>query len=413
MIVFLVLLYGLVLAYIGLMLVVVEGMLRPERRPRSAARPSASVIIPAHNEEAKLGPTLASLSRQHYSGVAEFVVVDDRSSDATGAIIDRFAARDRRIRRLRVEEPSVRLSPKVNAVNEGIKRSSGEVIVTSDADCEYPEGWLEGMIAHFEEDVVMVVGYVECTRADRPRTKVATFESIDWFSLMLTSRSLTRFGWKFASSANNQAYRRSAFEAAGGFGAGGRAPSGDEDLLTQRLGRLPGARIVFASSPEVRVLTRPMPSLGALLRQRRRWVSRYHHPMHYHPGFMASIAALGLQSVALSVAVPLALAVPWMAPWVASLWGVKLGVELAGMRLGTAQLDRQDLWGLPVLAWALLHPFFIATVVVWSLLQPGDWRAGAAGYRRRFWLRQAREAARRLRSQVSRRRGASGVSGDG
>jgi hypothetical protein len=113
------------------------------------------------------------------------------------------------------------------------------------------------------------------------------------------------------------------------------------------------------------------------------------------------------------VAVPLALAVPWMAPWVASLWGVKLGVELAGMRLGTAQLDRQDLWGLPVLAWALLHPFFIATVVVWSLLQPGDWRAGAAGYRRRFWLRQAREAARRLRSQVSRRRGASGVSGDG
>jgi cellulose synthase/poly-beta-1,6-N-acetylglucosamine synthase-like glycosyltransferase len=413
MVAFLVLLYGLVLAYIGLMLMVVEGMLRPERRPRTGARPPVSVIIPAHNEEEKLAATLSSLSRQEYPGEAEFVVVDDRSDDATGEIIDRFAAIDRRFRRVRVEQPSTRLSPKVNAVNEGISRSRGEIIVTSDADCEYPEGWLEGMVSHFEDDVVMVVGYVECTRADRPKTPLATFESIDWFSLMLTSRSLTRFGWKFASSANNQAYRRSAFQAAGGFGAGGRAPSGDEDLLTQRLGRLPGARIVFASSPEVRVLTRPMPSLAALLRQRKRWVSRYHHPMHYHPGFMASIAALGLQSVALAVAVPLSLAVPWIAPWVASLWGVKLGVELAGMRVGTAQLDRRDLWGPPVLAWALLHPFFIATVVVWSLLQPGDWRAGAASYRRRFWLRQLREAGRRLRSLMARRRGASGTGGDG
>ncbi|MEX2540458.1 MAG: glycosyltransferase [Trueperaceae bacterium] len=413
MTIFLVLLYGLVLSYIGLMLMVIEGMLRPARRPRSAARPPVSVIIPAHNEQEKLPATLSSLARQSYPGQVEFVVVDDRSSDDTADIITDFADRDPRFRCERVSEPSQRLAPKVNAVNQGIRCSEGDIIVTSDADCEYPEGWLEGLVSHFEDDVVMVVGYVECTRADRARSRLATFESIDWFSLMLTSRSLTRFGWKFASSANNQAYRRSAFEAGGGFGAGGRAPSGDEDLLTQRLGRLPGARIVFASAPEVRVLTRPMSSLGELLQQRKRWVSRYHHVMHYHPGFMASIAALGLQSVALALAVPLAFAVPWIAPWVACLWGVKLGVELAGMRLGTAQLDRRDLFGLPVLTWAVLHPFFIATVVVWSFLQPGEWRAGANSYRRRYWRRQFREAGRRLRSVLLRGRGASGTSGDG
>ena len=67
------------------------------------------------------------------------------------------------------------------------------------------------MISHFESDVAMVVGYVESTRAGATKNWVERFESTDWFSLMMTSRSMTHFGWKFASSANNQAYRRSAF----------------------------------------------------------------------------------------------------------------------------------------------------------------------------------------------------------
>lgn len=395
-----ILLYLLALPFVGLMLLVLAGLLRRGREPRTAARPSVTVVIPAHDEEAVLGATLASLSAQAYPGEAEFVIVDDRSTDGTSGIIRAAAERDARIRPLRIHEPSRRLSPKVNAVEHGIRASTGEIIVTSDADCQYPPGWLEGMVAHFEPDVTMVVGYVETTRAGGAKRWLHLFESIDWFSLMLVSRSLTRFGWKFASSANNQAYRRDAFEAAGGFGAPGRAPSGDEDLLTQRLGRLPGSRIVFASRPETRVLTRPIPSWFALLRQRRRWVSRYHHVMHYHPGFLASIAVLGFQSVALAAS---ALAVPFapaLAPWVAAIWAVEVGVMTLGMRIGTRQLDRPDLFGPQTLAWALLHPFFIGTVVIWSLLKNGEWRAGADGYRRRFWLRRWREFKRRLRPGV-------------
>ena len=410
MVLFLILLYASVLSYIGLMVLVIIGMLRPQPARRSALRPPVSVIIPAHNEEAKLDATLASLSRQEYPGEAQFIIVNDRSTDATAQIIAKWEARDARFSSVHLTEASRRLSPKVNAVNEGILRSRGEIIVTSDADCDYPSGWLAGMVSHFVDGVVMVVGYVESTREGRSPSPVATFESVDWLTLMLTSRSLTRFGWKFASSANNQAYRRDAFEQAGGFGLGGRAPSGDEDLLTQRLGRLPGARIVFADAPEVRVLTRPMPSLRALLRQRKRWVSRYHHVMHYHPAFMASIATLGLQSVLLSAAVLLAVLVPAYLPYVAVLWGVKLGVEMAGLRVGTKQLGRQDLWGIPSIVWALLHPFFIATVVVWSFISPGDWRNGEKDYRRAYWQRVRRMGNRQLRDTLLRKGRASGSS---
>ena len=133
---FTVILYALVLPYIGLMLMVVVGMYRASKRPYNAATPSVSVIIPAHNEEDKLEATLASLSEQRYDGELEFVIVNDRSTDATQAIIERFVAQDERFRLVNVTEPSRRFAPKVNAVNIGIENSSGEVILAS--DCRLP-----------------------------------------------------------------------------------------------------------------------------------------------------------------------------------------------------------------------------------------------------------------------------------
>lgn len=399
---FLIVLYGLALPYVGLMGMAAAGLFRRGREPNVADRPSVSVILPAHDEERHLEGTLASLSAQRYAGTVEFVIVDDRSTDRTPQIIADAAARDPRITPVRVEEPDRRLSPKVNAVAHGIAASRGEIIVTTDADCRYPEGWLEGMVSHFGPGVTMVVGYVETTRRGAVQRFLHAFETIDWLSLMIVSRSLTRFGWKFASSANNQAYRRDAFEAAGGFGASGRAPSGDEDLLTQRLGRLPDSRIVFASRPETRVLTHAVDSWLQLFRQRRRWVSRYHHPMHYHPAFLASIALLGFQSIALSAAIVAAPFVPALQPWVIGLWGLEIAIMTFGVGMGAHQLGRDDLIGPELIGWTLLHPFFIATIVIGSFVRDGAWTAGRTGYRRRWWRRRAREWRRRLRTLAGR-----------
>lgn len=400
--IFIIFLYALVLPYIALMLMVIVGMYRAKYRPYSAKTPSVSVIIPAHNEEDKLAATLESLALQRYDAMLEFIIVNDRSQDATQSIIEAFVAKDARFKLLNVVAPSRRLSPKVHAVNSGIQNSRGEIIIASDADCQYPEGWVAGIVSHFEDDVAMVVGYVESTRAGKAKNWVERFESADWFTLMLVARSLTHFGWKFASSANNQAYRRTAFQAIGGFGAGGRAPSGDEDLLTQRMGRLTGMRVVFASSPETRVLTKPVANFTALLRQRKRWVSRYHHTLHYHPAFMASIGILGFQSIFLSIAVLLTPFFSSLVPWVFAIWLLKLIVELYGMNLGTKQLARRDLWGngLVTLNWALLHPFFIATVCIWSFIKPGAWYAGARTYRKKFLQRRFREFKRKVKSSL-------------
>jgi hypothetical protein len=66
------------------------------------------------------------------------------------------------------------------------------------------------------------------------------------------------------------------------------------------------------------------------------------------------------------------------------------------MNVGARQLGRRDLGGGVAIVWALLHPFVIATAVIWSWLAPGDWRAGAVDYRRSLMRRRWRLLVRSL-----------------
>jgi cellulose synthase/poly-beta-1,6-N-acetylglucosamine synthase-like glycosyltransferase len=386
---------AIALLYAGLAAVFGLTLLRSARPPAPRRRhwPSVDVVVPARDEAARMPALIASLAAQDYPGPLRVYLVDDRSSDGTGALARRLSAGDPRFSVLRIDAPSRRMAPKVHAVAHGIAAGSGAWIVTSDADCVHPSGWLQALIGAAAASDVLVSGYVETARPGEANGLLRSFEAIDWASLMIVNRALMRLGQSVASSANNQAYRRDAFERAGGFGVAGRAPSGDEDLLAQRLGALPGATVRFVDSPAARVLTEPVRSWPALLRQRRRWVSRYHHPQQYRPAFLAGIVLLGVHSVTLSLGTA---ALPWWEagrPWLLAAWLAVLAPVLSGMRLGLGLLGRRDLRGLRLVAWALLHPPFIALVSVSSFVKPASWRAGADGYRRRWW----RARLRRLR----------------
>lgn len=395
----------LVLGHVAVLVwVAFRVVVAPAAPDRSAAAfaddawPSVDVIVPAHDEAAALPATLASLRALAYPGRLSILVVDDRSTDGTDDVVREAAAQDPRVRLVTVRTASRRWAPKVHAVARGLAAGDGAIVLTTDADCRVPIGWARAMAAPFADpDVVLVLGTVTTRGPGEARSFLERFEAIDWLTLMLTSRSMVRAGRAFASSANDQAYRRSAFERAGGFGIAGRAPSGDEDLLAQRLTRPARARAVFLDGPDARVLTAPMPSWWALVKQRRRWVSRYHHIDQYHPAFWLGIALLGLQSVALASAVLALPFVPSAAPVVLGLWALKLVVEIGGTHVGLVQLGRRDLTGAPLVGWALLHPFFVATAVLASFVRPSSWHAGQMGYRRRLWASRWRRVWRRTR----------------
>lgn len=95
--------------------------------------PSLSIIIPACNEADHLEAALTSLLAQDYPRL-EVIVIDDRSTDGTGEIIDRLAGKDPRVRAVHVESLPEGWLGKVNALREGARRAGGAWYLFTDAD---------------------------------------------------------------------------------------------------------------------------------------------------------------------------------------------------------------------------------------------------------------------------------------
>ena len=95
--------------------------------------PKLSIIIPACNEAETIEPALAKMRLLDYPEL-ELVLIDDRSKDATGAIMDRVAAEDPRFRVIHVEKLPEGWLGKVHALKLGTESSTGEILLFTDAD---------------------------------------------------------------------------------------------------------------------------------------------------------------------------------------------------------------------------------------------------------------------------------------
>jgi glycosyltransferase involved in cell wall biosynthesis len=115
------------------------------------AWPRLSVVIAACNEADTIEAALASLVAEDYPDL-EIVVVDDRSTDATGAIVDRVAAADPRVRAVHVRELPAGWLGKVHALDAGVRAARGDWLLFTDADVHFARGALRRAIARSERE---------------------------------------------------------------------------------------------------------------------------------------------------------------------------------------------------------------------------------------------------------------------
>jgi hypothetical protein len=115
--------------------------------PDPARWPRLSVVVAACNEESTLEAALSSLLAEDYPDL-EIVVVDDRSTDATGVVAHAVAARDPRVRVLRVERLPEGWLGKVHALHVGTAAASGSWLLFTDADVHFRRGALRLAVAH-------------------------------------------------------------------------------------------------------------------------------------------------------------------------------------------------------------------------------------------------------------------------
>ena len=101
--------------------------------PRSGPGPLVTLITAARDEARGIEAAARSLLAQDYSAL-EFVMVDDRSTDRTGAILDGLAARDPRVRVVHVGALPPGWLGKNHALARGAAAARGEWLLFADAD---------------------------------------------------------------------------------------------------------------------------------------------------------------------------------------------------------------------------------------------------------------------------------------
>lgn len=101
----------------------------------SASGPLVSVIVPARNESATIATVVGSILMTTYRPF-ELLVVDDRSTDDTAAIVERFTA-DPRLRLIRGAELPDGWYGKAWACFQGYRHARGEILLFTDADTRH------------------------------------------------------------------------------------------------------------------------------------------------------------------------------------------------------------------------------------------------------------------------------------
>ena len=236
------------------------------------AQPSLSVIVPFRNEAGRLPALLKSLYAQDYAGQWEIILVDDHSDDDGGTALHVPAGIRLRLLRL-AEHPDYLHGPayKKAAIALGVDRSEGEIIVTTDADCQWPPEGLSTLAGRFADGADVVLGTVLI----EPVTDLCSaFQALDLAGYQLLTRASVRADEPTLANGAHFAFTKQAFLEVGGYAGVDHLPSGDDVLLLHKFMRDGGYLIRHAGGPGEVVLTQPVSGWRSLWKQRLRWAGK-------------------------------------------------------------------------------------------------------------------------------------------
>ena len=236
-----------------------------------------TVLIPARNEEENIVECLQSLALQTYPyDCFEVIVLDDYSTDGTVQAVRNFAGSSLTLRCLEmanVPRPSTMTAYKKFAIETGIGEAAGELIVTTDADCQFDPHWLSMLAAcYIEKGAKFIAAPVRIAMAHR--SLLAVFQTLDFITLQGITGAAAHSRFHSMCNGANLAYARETFYEVQGFKDIDSIPSGDDLLLMHKIYRRYPEKIFFLKSQQAIVTTRAATNWKDFFHQRVRWASK-------------------------------------------------------------------------------------------------------------------------------------------
>jgi 1,2-diacylglycerol 3-beta-glucosyltransferase len=257
-------------SFLTLYLLQIAVFLFALRRPRDfidpTAQPFVSVVIAARNEERTLTECLESvLCQSYHSNRFEVIVVNDQSTDRTEVICQEISSRYTNFSYLNAKEDQ-QLQGKTNALDQGIGRARGEIILITDADCVVPSTWVEWTAKRYSESVGIVGGIT----LQKANSWFEGMQSLDWAFLLGVAASSIALRNPLSTIGNNLSFRKLAYEAVGGYR---KIPfSVTEDfMLFQAIVGSQKWDYLCPIDPRILVVSQPCSTWRDLYRQKHRW----------------------------------------------------------------------------------------------------------------------------------------------
>jgi hypothetical protein len=317
---------------------------RRQAAPMPAAAEPVSVIVCAHNELPNLRRLLPLLLRQEYSSDFEIILVDDRSTDGTAALVQQFSQVYPQLNLVSVSSTPTGLSPKKYALTLGIEAARYEQMLFTDADC-WPATtqWISYMQAGFAQPADLVLGYSAYASTPGLLNKLIRFETL------LTGAQYLSFAWRgypYMGVGRNLAYTQRCFQATKGFASHLRRLGGDDDLLVQDA-VAQGQRVAVQAHPAAQTVSLPAQTWTAWWRQKRRHLSA--GPRYTWKDQARIGTFIGTNLLFYFTATLLVFSRPDWIP-LAVIWSVRTGaISATYTQLGRHLADRLPFWLLPVL----------------------------------------------------------------
>jgi cellulose synthase/poly-beta-1,6-N-acetylglucosamine synthase-like glycosyltransferase len=233
--------------------------------------PFVTLIVPARNEEQNIDQCLESLIRCNYPNERyEIICVDDCSEDMTHEKLEYYSLHYPNVHVIRLgpEKKSAELHGKTAALQAAFDIAKGEYVLMTDADCIVHEQWIREYVSAFKGTDPGLIAGITRIQYHNFFSKV---QALEW--IYMSKMAAAGVGWNtpLGCYGNNYGIKKSLLDEIGGYR--NIKFSVTEDLMLMLEAHRVSGNTRYLTSPEVRVLTKPVKDLGTYFNQHHRWTN--------------------------------------------------------------------------------------------------------------------------------------------